>query len=151
MLHDLDNIEMISTRNASIISAYTGVLLGEFSDMHKYIEEIMGRPVFTHELADENIVNEIKEKAKQDFFNIVVRSEGKNKMKNKFNFRLNMECFDIPLEEHSTHDVLYTAEKDTDLHDIYRISWGEGDDWKYINYETKDVEESLNKKEWIMV
>ena len=28
-----------------IVSAYTGVLMCDFSDMHEYIEKVMGRPV----------------------------------------------------------------------------------------------------------
>lgn len=34
----------------AIISARTGFLCGSFEDLQKYIEELMGRPFFTHEL-----------------------------------------------------------------------------------------------------
>ena len=54
----------------AIVSAYTGVamLTGEkFSIFHKYIEDICGRPIWTHELANEKVANEIKEKSKPDF------------------------------------------------------------------------------------
>ena len=37
-----------------VVSAYTGVLMCDFKDVHKYIEEKMGRPVFTHELGFES-------------------------------------------------------------------------------------------------
>ena len=57
-------------REAAIISAYTGVLIGDFSDMHEYVEEIIGRPVFTHEMGDKNIANEIRNKSKKDFVSI---------------------------------------------------------------------------------
>lgn len=40
----------MTKREAAIISAYTGILIGDFNDMHKYIEEIAGCSVFTHEL-----------------------------------------------------------------------------------------------------
>lgn len=50
-----------------IVSAYTGVLMCDFSDMHEYIEKVMGRPVWTHELADDRIIAQIKEKVKPDF------------------------------------------------------------------------------------
>jgi hypothetical protein len=62
----------MNKREAAIISAYTGVLIGKFDDLHKYIEEIMGRPVFTHELAEEEIFNKIKEFSKDDFMNIKI-------------------------------------------------------------------------------
>ena len=53
-----------------IVSAYTGVLMCDFDDMHKYIEEKMQRPVFTHELGNENFLEELKEKVKPDFIEI---------------------------------------------------------------------------------
>lgn len=53
-----------------IVSAYTGVLMCDFSDMHQYIEEKLGRPVFTHELASQRICDEIKRAAKSDFMRI---------------------------------------------------------------------------------
>lgn len=60
----------MTKREAAIVSAYTGYLIGEFSDFHAYVEEIMGRPVFTHELP--NIAEELKEKSKKDFMSIKI-------------------------------------------------------------------------------
>lgn len=62
----------MTKREAAIIGAYTGVLLGKFDDMHSYIEEIMGRPVWTHELANEATMNAIKTKSRSDFIAITV-------------------------------------------------------------------------------
>lgn len=53
-----------------IVSAYTGYLMCDFEDVQKYIEEKLKRPVFTHELANEKVMEEIREKIKVDFFNI---------------------------------------------------------------------------------
>lgn len=50
-----------------IVSAYTGYLMCDFSDMHKYIEEKLGRPVWTHEMAYKEIQNEIRAATKKDF------------------------------------------------------------------------------------
>lgn len=55
---------------AAIVSAYTGYLIVDFSILHKYIEKILNRPVWTHELADEEIMKEIHEKSKEDFINL---------------------------------------------------------------------------------
>lgn len=63
---------MITEKEAAIISAYTGILLGRFSRMHEYVEQIMGQPVFTYELADKELTNKIKQKSKQDFCNLIV-------------------------------------------------------------------------------
>lgn len=63
---------MINKREAAIISAYTGYLIGDFSAMHEYVEEIMDRPVFTHEFGDKEFTKEVKAKSKEDFINIEV-------------------------------------------------------------------------------
>lgn len=57
-------------RLAVITSAYTGFLAGPvFADMHKYIEEKFGRPVWTHEMANETFEAKLKELCKEDFVN----------------------------------------------------------------------------------
>lgn len=35
----------MTVKEAAIVSAYSGFLLGKFSDLYEYIEEIMERPV----------------------------------------------------------------------------------------------------------
>ncbi len=50
-----------------VVSAYTGVLMCDFDDLHEYIEDKLGRSVWTHELASETVSAEIKEKSKADF------------------------------------------------------------------------------------
>ncbi len=58
-----------------IVSAYTGVLMCDFDDMHRYIEEKLRRPVFTHELADHKTWEEIKAATKQDFLRICAEAK----------------------------------------------------------------------------
>jgi hypothetical protein len=60
----------MTKREKIIVSAYTGILMCDFDDLHKYIEEKLGRPVWTHELASEKVVAELKEKSKDDFLAI---------------------------------------------------------------------------------
>jgi hypothetical protein len=62
----------MTKREAAVVAAYTGVLIGEFSEMHKYVEEIMDRPVFTHEMGNKEIAQEIKDKSKEDFISLEV-------------------------------------------------------------------------------
>ena len=57
-----------------IISAYTGYLMCDFGAMHKYIEEKLGRPIWTHEFASEKIMEEIREKVKPDFLKLCEKS-----------------------------------------------------------------------------
>ena len=66
-------IQPLTKREAAIIAAYTGYLIGEFSEMHKYIEEVMGRPVFTHEMVLNEFMKQLHEKSKQDFVSIHVQ------------------------------------------------------------------------------
>lgn len=53
-----------------IVSAYTGFLMCDFSDVHKYIEEKLGRSVWTHEMALDNVQYEIKKAVKEDFLSL---------------------------------------------------------------------------------
>ena len=63
----------MTKQEAAIIMAYTGqvMLTGDDLDIfHEYIEHILNRSVFTHELGSESIWDEIKEKSKNDFIDI---------------------------------------------------------------------------------
>lgn len=62
----------MTKREAAIVSAYTGDLIGDFNDFHKYINGIMGRKIFIHELSDSTMWDEIKEKSQRDFEGIEV-------------------------------------------------------------------------------
>ena len=62
--------ERLTREQAAIISAATGTLVGPFSDMHGYVEKIMGRPVFTHEMGDKEMAKAIREAAKPDLLEI---------------------------------------------------------------------------------
>jgi hypothetical protein len=60
----------MTKREALVIGAYTGVLMTKFSDLHEYIEEVMERPVFTHELASTEVNDELKAKCRPEFLKI---------------------------------------------------------------------------------
>lgn len=62
----------MTKREAAIVSAYTGYLIGDIDEAHKYIEEIMGRPIVTHELYGDDIWKELRKKSRKDFRAIVV-------------------------------------------------------------------------------
>lgn len=60
----------MTDREKAIVMAYTGkcMLAGDkFRIFHKYVEDIMGRPVWTHELAIGSTADAIREKSKDDF------------------------------------------------------------------------------------
>ena len=58
-----------------VVSAYTGVLMCDFDYVHRYIEDKLGRPVFSHEMADPDVQKEISEKTKRDFLALCGNSE----------------------------------------------------------------------------
>ena len=60
-------MDRLTSEQAAIVGAFTGYLCGPFSDMHAYIERIMERPVWTHEMADKAVMEKIREAAKPDF------------------------------------------------------------------------------------
>ena len=54
--------------------AYTGVVTLKGNDLeiyYKYVKEILGRPVFTHELHDARVLEQIMEKSKADFLELL--------------------------------------------------------------------------------
>ena len=62
----------------AVVMAYTGVtmLVGDKMPLfYKYLRNIMGRPVFTHELADNNVQYEIKQKSRNDFIALCAGEE----------------------------------------------------------------------------
>ena len=55
----------MTKKEAVLVSAYTGTLLtNDFADVHKFCEELLERPIFTHEFADKKVCEQIKEKCK---------------------------------------------------------------------------------------
>lgn len=68
----------MTDREKAIVMAYTGICMlteDKFQIFHKYVEDIMGRPVYTHELAYRDVQDEIKEKAKADFIALCAEQE----------------------------------------------------------------------------
>lgn len=69
---------MLTKREAAIITIYTGVLIGEWSDAHRYAQELMGRPVWTHEFADSKMIEELRKRSRLDFVDIPVAKDGRD-------------------------------------------------------------------------
>lgn len=50
-------------KEAVLISAYTGYLLApSFADVHEFCEELLGRPIMTHQFGFKEMQEEIREK-----------------------------------------------------------------------------------------
>ena len=58
----------MTDKEKAIVMAYTGICMltgDKFQTFHKYVEDIMGRPIMTHEIG--LLEDTIKEKTKADF------------------------------------------------------------------------------------
>lgn len=56
-----------------IVETYTGYCMtsgDERNAVYKYMEKLLGRPVYTHELAQEFVVKMLQEKSKEDFIEL---------------------------------------------------------------------------------
>ena len=65
-------------REKVIVSAYTGYLMCDFSDVHRYIEEKLGKPVWTHEMANDAVQEEIHKATAHDFLELCKTQEAEN-------------------------------------------------------------------------
>jgi hypothetical protein len=60
----------MTKQEALIISAYTGILMVDFGDFHKYVEELLNRPVYTHEMAVKTFWDDLQERLKPQFLEL---------------------------------------------------------------------------------
>lgn len=57
----------LSPYQACVLTGFTGIMFGKFSDFHADAEKRLGRPVWTHEFASPALTAELKELYRQDF------------------------------------------------------------------------------------
>ena len=65
----------LTSEQGAVLSAFTGVLCCDFATFHEYVERTLGRPVWTHEMAYEQVMEELKEAARPDFLALVKGGE----------------------------------------------------------------------------
>lgn len=53
-----------------IVTAYTGILMVDWDEFHKFAEELLGRPIYTHEFDKEEVTNEIVNAVRDDFMRL---------------------------------------------------------------------------------
>ena len=61
----------MTNEEKAIVMAYTGICMlteDKYHIFHEYVEKLMERPIYTHELG--LLADEIKEKAKDDFIKL---------------------------------------------------------------------------------
>jgi hypothetical protein len=60
----------LTREQAAIIGLYTGVSVGPFEDVHKLAEDLLERPVFTYELANDDVWEKLKTLINPQFFEL---------------------------------------------------------------------------------
>lgn len=66
----------MNKKEAVLISAYTGFLLTkDFSDVQSFCQNLLGRPIYTHEFARAEVQNEIEEKCKPLILEMVEKEQ----------------------------------------------------------------------------
>ena len=60
----------MNKREAAIVTAQTGVLIGKWDDAKAYFQELMGGPIELQDMY--SIKDELKIRSKEDYGNIVV-------------------------------------------------------------------------------
>lgn len=71
-----DAVPRLTREQAAIVGAYTGFTAGPFGDVHEYAERLFGRPIWSHQFADEGFANELRERAKADYLAICFPKAG---------------------------------------------------------------------------
>jgi hypothetical protein len=63
-------MQRLTKEQAAIIGAFTGFTAGPFGDIHEYAERVLGRPIFTHEFANDDFAKKLEDAARGDFLAI---------------------------------------------------------------------------------
>ncbi len=69
------NPPRLTREQAAIIGAYTGIACGDFGDVHRVVEQALGHPVWTHQMADKKLWEDVREKIKPQFVALCATQE----------------------------------------------------------------------------
>lgn len=58
-----------------VMSAYTGFLFCQVDELQRFIQDTLGRPVFTHELAGDKVQRELREKLLPEINKIIEEAQ----------------------------------------------------------------------------
>ena len=65
-------MQKLTKEQAIVITGFTGVMAcNSFSDFHEDVEKRLGRPVYTHEFANKELTNLVKQIYTDDFMEMV--------------------------------------------------------------------------------
>ena len=121
----------MTDREKAIVMAHTGICMlagDKFQIFHKYVEDILDRPVWTHEMAFDSIADEIRAKSKDDFI-VLCENESSSEKPNKW----------IPCSERlpkGKQQVLISLLWDNDIPEVRQGNIDDINYWKLYNHIT---------------
>ena len=65
----------MTPKEAAVVTAYTGIMIGEFETFHKYATEKLERPIFSNEMVNSEFWEELRLLSKKDFISIKIQEE----------------------------------------------------------------------------
>lgn len=68
-------MQRLTKEQAAVLGAYTGIACGPFADIQEYAERVLDQPIWTHQFANRELVEKLKEKAKPDFLSLCHEGE----------------------------------------------------------------------------
>ena len=122
----------MTDREKAIVMAHTGICMltgDKFQIFHKYVEDRMGRPVWTHEMALDSIADEIRAKSKDDFIALCA-DESSSENPNKWipvSERLPEEEQDVLICNEKGDIEISSGSKSTEVDDFIWYTSG----WKF--------------------
>ena len=79
--HMKDATPRLTRRQSAILGAFTGISCGPFEAVQQYAQEKFGRLIWTHEFAGEELTEELKGLARDDFLSICYENEDTSHLK----------------------------------------------------------------------
>lgn len=64
-----------------VVSAYTGYLMTDMADVHEYVQDKLGRPVWMHEMGYPEIQQAIHDASRDDFLALCGRDQLEGQMR----------------------------------------------------------------------
>lgn len=133
----------MTDKEKAIVMAYTGICMlagDKFRIFHRYVEDIMGRPVYTHEIG--LLADAIKEKAEADFMALCADESSSENPNKRFSGMTNGEVIQalfpyIKVETYERTTSVKWLDCDKGAVDPYSYFWSK---WWNASYKVESEE-----------
>lgn len=115
-----------------IISAYTGILMVNMDELQAFIEKTLGRSIWTHELANDHVQNELRAALKPEFLKLC-EDQQQDKSSPKTNSHSQIEVGAIVIDDDGYKGKVIRYHSDLDMYLIRHDSKNAADGWYSAN------------------